>query len=87
MQHILTNVWGIIMSFEEIKKEIKRLNQSERLLLVEDTWNLIATDNNDVPMYDWQKRELDKRYEEYKSGKLELHDWKLVHNKLREQYK
>ncbi len=75
------------MCLEEIKKEIKRLNQSERLLIVADTWNLIATDNKDIPMYDWQKKELDKRYDEYKQGKLELHDWKAVHNELREQYK
>ena len=75
------------MSLEEIKKEIKRLNQSERLLIVEDTWNLIATDNKDIPMYDWQKKELDKRYDEYKQGKLEIYDCETVHNELREQYK
>jgi len=75
------------MSLEEIKREIQRLNQSEKLLIVEETWNLIATSNNDIPMYDWQKKELDKRYAEYKKGKLELHDWEKVHNELREQYK
>jgi len=28
---------------------------------------------------------LDKRYEEYKSGKLGLHDWKEVHSVIRER--
>lgn len=75
------------MSLEEIKREIQRLNQSEKLLIVEETWNLIATGNNEIPMYDWQKKELDKRYDEFKKGKLELHDWEKVHNELREQFK
>ena len=32
------------------------------------------------------KKELDKRYEEYKEGKLELYDWKDIHKGLRDKY-
>ncbi len=35
----------------------------------------------------WQKRELDKRYKEYKRNSLTLHDWEDVHAELREKYK
>ncbi len=38
-------------------------------------------------MHEWQKHELDKRYQEYKSGKLELRDWQTVHEELRAKYK
>jgi hypothetical protein len=38
-------------------------------------------------MPEWQKVELDKRYKEYKSGELSLHEWKEVHEELRKKYK
>ena len=72
---------------DEIKKEISELGLSEKLLLVEDIWDSIASDNSEIPMPVWQNEELDKRYKEYKEGKLGLHDWEEVHKDLREKYK
>lgn len=72
---------------EKIKHEIDKLELSEKLLLVEDIWDSIAASNADIPMSEWQKNELDKRYQEYKEGKVGLHDWKTVHEELREKYK
>ena len=72
---------------EQIKDEVSRLGLSEKLLLVEDIWDSIAASNSEIPMPMWQKRELDKKYEEYKEGKLELHDWEDVHKDLREKHK
>ena len=74
------------MTSEQIKGEISRLGLSEKLLLVEDIWDSIAASNSEIPMPMWQKKELDKRYEEYKKGKLELHDWKDIHKGLRDKY-
>ncbi len=71
---------------EQIKDEISRLGLSEKFLLVEDIWDSIATSNSENPMPMWQKKELDKRYEEYNEGKLELHDWKDIHKGLRDKY-
>ena len=75
------------MRAEQIKQEINRLELSEKLLLVEDIWDSIAASNSELPMAEWQKNELDRRYTEYKKGKLALHDWKAVHKDLREKYK
>jgi len=75
------------MKLDEIKKEIDKLETSEKLILVEDIWDSIARSNSVIPLQEWQKVELDKRYNEYKSGELELHDWQKVHEKLREKYK
>ena len=72
---------------EQIQDEVSRLELSEKLLLVEDIWDSIAASNSEIPMPMWQKRELDRRYEEYKAGRLELHDWTEVHKDLREKYK
>ncbi len=75
------------MSTEQIKDEINSWGLSEKLLLVEDIWDSIAFSNSVIPMPMWQKQELDKRYNEYKDEKLELHDWEDVHKELRQKYK
>jgi putative addiction module component (TIGR02574 family) len=72
---------------EKIRSEINRLELSEKLLLVEDIWDAIAASNSELPMREWQKAELDRRYGEYRDGKLVLHDWAAVHERLREKYK
>ena len=71
---------------EEIKAEINQLELSEKILLVEDIWDSIANNNSELPMPEWQKQELDKRYQEYKKGNIELHNCKSVHEELRKKY-
>lgn len=75
------------MSTDQIKSEIERLSLSEKLLIVEDIWDSIAKNNNEIPLHEWQKKALDSRYKEYKSGKLQLYDWKTVHESLRKKYR
>ena len=75
------------MISEEIKQKVSQLGLAEKLLLVEDLWDSIALSNSEPSLSDWQKMELDKRYKEYKKGKQNLHDWKSVHEGLRNEYK
>jgi putative addiction module component (TIGR02574 family) len=75
------------MRTEQIKIEIDRLELSEKLLLVEDLWDSIAASNSELPLPEWQKEELNRRYKEYQQGNLDLHDWKSVHEELRGKYK
>jgi putative addiction module component (TIGR02574 family) len=75
------------MKSNEIIKEIDNLGLSEKLILVEDIWDSIARNNSELPMPEWQKAELDKRYSDYKNKKLNLHDWEGVHDELRNKYK
>lgn len=75
------------MGSEEIRQAIKQMGLAEKLLLVEDVWDSIALSNSELPLPEWQKRELDKRYEQYQSGEQNLHDWKAVHENLRNHYK
>jgi len=74
------------MRSEQLKDEISKLGLSEKLQLVEDIWESIATGNSEIPMPAWQKQELDKRYEEYNEGTLELHDWEDIHKSLHDKY-
>ncbi len=71
----------------DIIKEVDKLDLPEKLMLVEEIWDLIAKSNSVLPMLEWQKIELDKRYSDYKSGKLNLYEWQEVHTELREKYK
>jgi len=75
------------MSVKEIIKQINKLELSEKLILVEDIWDSIARNNSVLPLYEWQKAELDKRYKEYKNGEQTLHNWNEVHEELRKKYK
>jgi hypothetical protein len=38
-------------------------------------------------MHEWQKRELDKKYREYKAGNQRLHEWQSVHEDIGNKYK
>jgi len=75
------------MKANAIIKEIDKLSLSEKLILVEDIGDSIARNNAVLPMPEWQKIELDKRYSDYKIGKLSLHDWEGVHEELRKKHK
>jgi putative addiction module component (TIGR02574 family) len=75
------------MRSDEIKQEINKLNLAEKLLLIEDVWDAIAQSNLELPLPEWQQRELDKRHKEYKTGDQHLHDWQSVHEAIRNKYK
>ena len=81
------NGGGDHMRPNEIKSEIEKLSLAEKLLLIEDVWDSIAEKSAGLPMPEWQKRELDKRYGEYMSGSQHLHDWRSVHEDLRNSNK
>lgn len=72
---------------DRIKQEIDKLNLAEKLLLLADVWDSIALSNSELPMPEWQKRELDKRYKEYEAGEQNLHEWRSVHEEIRDKYK
>ena len=66
----------------EIVKGVYKLCLTKKLILVEDILDGIARHNAELPMPEWQKAELDKRYSEYKGGRLSLHDCEGVHKEL-----
>lgn len=80
-------LWRNEMRISEIKDEINKLTIEDQLLLIEDVWDSIARNNSELPMHEWQKKELDQRYSDYKAGKQKLYDWDSVHDELRNTYK
>jgi len=75
------------MRAEELKSEIRKLDVSEKLLLVEEVWDEIARSNEKLPLPEWQKKELDKRLEAYDRGEVETVEWRQVHEDLNSSYK
>jgi putative addiction module component (TIGR02574 family) len=75
------------MRAEELKSEIRKLNVSEKILLVEEVWNEIASSSEKLPLPDWQKKELSKRLNAYDTGDAETIEWHQVHEDLKNSYK
>lgn len=57
---------------------IDRLSLDERLTLVEDIWDTIATDSGALPLTDAQRAELDRRLTEHKSNPDDVAPWEEV---------
>ena len=62
------------------------LSSSEKLLLLEELWNDLAEQPSDVPVPDWQKRELERRYQEYLQNPSEGSPWAEVRERLRQTF-
>jgi len=71
------------MEFEKIRDEVDKLNLSQRIMLAQEIWDSIARHNETLPMPEWQKRELDKRYTQFKEGEYSEHNWREIHAALR----
>jgi putative addiction module component (TIGR02574 family) len=62
------------------------LSPSEKLQLVEDLWDDLATNPDDVPIHDWQKEELAKRKERLQSNPDPGSSWEEVRARIRANY-
>jgi putative addiction module component (TIGR02574 family) len=75
------------MCSKKLKNEIRKLGVTEKLLLVEEVWNEIASSNEGLPLPEWQKKELSKRLDAYDQGEIESTAWQQVHEDLKNSYK
>jgi putative addiction module component (TIGR02574 family) len=72
-----------IMTPKALRDEILQLPPSERLKLLEEIWDSLATTPEDVPVPDWHKAELDRRLDNPAPGPGET--WDQVRAKLRDK--
>jgi putative addiction module component (TIGR02574 family) len=49
------------MTPNTLREEVLRLSANERLQLVEDIWDSLAADADQLPIPEWHRRELDRR--------------------------
>lgn len=69
------------MSSEHLT-EIMQLSVSERLQLVADIWDSIAAMPDAIPLTEAQRRELDRRFVEYKHNPEAGIPWDRVKEKI-----
>ncbi len=62
------------------------LSPSEKLQLVEDLWDDLAANPEDVPVYDWQKKELSRRKTNFIQNPASGLSWEEVKRRLRNRY-
>lgn len=59
-------------------KEIETLPVPEKLLIVEDLWDSIAKSNAELPVHDWQKKELARRKRSFLKNPDSVMTWHQV---------
>jgi putative addiction module component (TIGR02574 family) len=64
--------------------ELLNLSSSERLLLVQELWDSINDD--DIPLTDWQKTELDRRKANYQENPDSGRSWEEVKRRIIERH-
>lgn len=64
--------------------ELLNLSPSERLLLVQDLWDSLSS--QDIPITEWQKEELDRRKAAYQTNPSSGRSWDEVKRRIIERH-
>ncbi len=67
-------------------EELLKLSVAERIQLVEDLWDSIATDADAYPLTEAQKAELDRRLAEHEADPDSALPWEEVRERLYKKY-
>ena len=72
------------MSVNEIS--VFSLSPSEKLQLVEDLWDDLASNPLDVPVHEWQKAELSRRKDRLKNAPSVTLSWEEIKQHVRSRH-
>lgn len=67
----------------QLISELQKLPIHERLQLVEDLWDSIASEGNDLAVPQWQKDELDRRSETFDANDSSGIAWETAKDVIR----
>lgn len=62
--------------------DIQRLSPSEKLALVTELWDDLATHPANVPVTDAEIQELDRRMEEYRKDPTQVTTWDAIKQRI-----
>jgi putative addiction module component (TIGR02574 family) len=65
--------------------EIAKLSTPEKILLVEDLWDKIVSDESDIPVPESHKKELSKRLRRYKATPGNLLSLKELRTRIKKR--
>lgn len=66
-----------------LTQEILKLSVAERIQLLEDLWDSIASTPDQLPVTEAQKAELDRRRQRFEQGTTTTRTWEEVKENLR----
>ncbi|MDD5389373.1 MAG: addiction module protein [Gallionellaceae bacterium] len=66
------------------REHLNSLTAQEKLDLIEFLWD--SLDPNDIPLHDWQKRELGQALEEYRLNPEEGEEWEIVRARIEKSF-
>ena len=73
------------MSLQAVLKEISKLTTEEKLKLVEDLWDELNQHSENIPLTEAQKKDLDKRLDEYEKNPENVLTWEEVKARIHRQ--
>ncbi len=62
------------------------LSPAEKLQLVEDLWDDLASNPEDLPIHDWQKEEVDRRHANRKNSPASRLSWEEMMRQIRARH-
>lgn len=68
------------------KTSVFDLSPSEKLQLVEDLWDDLASSPEEIPVHDWQKQELARRKANLLGNPASGLSWEEVKRRVRSRY-
>jgi putative addiction module component (TIGR02574 family) len=66
-----------------VLSELKQFSTAEKLIIVEELWNSIASERDSFELTGEQRDELDKRVADYYSSPNSGYSWEEVKNRIR----
>jgi putative addiction module component (TIGR02574 family) len=71
---------------EQEQTSVLDLSPAEKLQLVQDLWDDLAADPATVPVFEWQKQELDRRKANLMANPASGLSWDEVKRRIRSRY-
>lgn len=71
---------------DQLNREKAKLEQSGRMLHIEEVRDSVAEKSDDLPVPKSQRTELDEGSRACQNGAVELHNWKFVYDSIRVEY-
>lgn len=62
------------------------LSPAEKLQLVEDLWDDLAAEPDDIPIHDWQRQELIRRKANLQNNSASAISWEEVKRRIRSRH-
>lgn len=66
------------------REQLDSLTAQEKLELIEILWD--SLEHGDIPVHDWQKRELEQALEEYRLNPEEGEEWEIVRARIEKSF-